>query len=180
MKKIMVILILCTAVLVAAAFGVRRLGQTKKIVNISVTELNSENSGNDFAEKTPEQESIVDNRSVEEPMKKEEITAVPEQVVVQEEKTAPIKKEEAVVEKEITASGKILQKFVSWGFTKSAGRKIDTVIIHTSYNSLGGEEYDASKIIDIYKQYDVSAHYLILRDGTIYQLVADQNIAWHA
>lgn len=77
-------------------------------------------------------------------------------------------------------SGKIENKLVSWGFAKSTGRKIDTIVVHSSYNSLGSDKYDPDSIIDIYKQYGVSAHYLIGRDGTAYRLVEEKNIAWHA
>ena len=69
---------------------------------------------------------------------------------------------------------------MSSGYQEASGRKIDTIIIHSSYNSLGGDEYSVDKIIDIYKSYGVSAHYLMDRKGQIYQLVEDKNIAYHA
>lgn len=74
----------------------------------------------------------------------------------------------------------IKDNLVDWGYTKSSGRKIDTVVIHSSYNALGGDEYDVSKLIDEYEEYEVSPHYLIDRKGRIYRLVKDENIAWHA
>ena len=36
------------------------------------------------------------------------------------------------------------------------------------------------KLINEYKSYGVSPHYLIDRKGDVYQLVSDQNIAYHA
>jgi N-acetyl-anhydromuramyl-L-alanine amidase AmpD len=69
---------------------------------------------------------------------------------------------------------------ISWGFQKSDNRSIDTVIIHSSYNSLGGDKYDLNKILDIYKSYGVSPHYIISREGKVYRLVEDKNIAYHA
>ena len=75
---------------------------------------------------------------------------------------------------------KIVEKFVSWGFEKSSGRKIDTIIIHSSYDAIGSEPFSVSGLLNEYKQYGVAAHYLIDRNGTIYQLVADKNIAYHA
>jgi hypothetical protein len=75
---------------------------------------------------------------------------------------------------------KIVDRFVTWGFQKASGRKIDTLIIHSSYDALGSDPYSIDGIIAEFKQYGVSAHYLIARDGTTYHLVADQNIAWHA
>jgi len=75
---------------------------------------------------------------------------------------------------------KINQKLVSWGFSSASNRKIDTIIIHSSYNALGGDVYDIDKLIQEYKDYGVAPHYLIDRQGKIYQLVAEKNIAYHA
>lgn len=77
-------------------------------------------------------------------------------------------------------SVKIVSKLVSFGFQKSSGRNIEAIIIHTSYNNLGGDTFDFDKVLQEWKSAGVSPHYAIARDGTIYQLVADQNIAWHA
>ena len=74
----------------------------------------------------------------------------------------------------------IKNKLVNWGFTKSSGRKIDTIILHSSYDALGNNPYDLDGLIAEYKQYSVAPHYLIDRKGNIYRLVADKNIAWHA
>lgn len=77
-------------------------------------------------------------------------------------------------------SGKIVQQLVSFGFQKSSGRTIKAIIIHTSYNNIGGDVFDFKKVLQEWKDAGVSPHYAIDREGTIYQLVADQNIAWHA
>lgn len=75
----------------------------------------------------------------------------------------------------------IVDRQVASGFEAPSGaRKIDTVILHSSYNSLGGDVHDVGKIIGIYKSYEVAAHYIIGRDGTIYRLVEEKNIAYHA
>lgn len=79
-----------------------------------------------------------------------------------------------------SSSSKIIDKLVSWGFAKSDNRKIDTIIVHTSYDAIGNDPYSVDGIIAIYKEYNVSAHYLIGRNGNIYRLVADKDIAWHA
>jgi N-acetyl-anhydromuramyl-L-alanine amidase AmpD len=76
---------------------------------------------------------------------------------------------------------KIRTKLVDFGFSvPSKPRSIDTIVLHSSYDSLGDDPYSIEGIIDIYKSYGVSAHYLIARDGTIYRLVKDENIAYHA
>jgi len=77
-------------------------------------------------------------------------------------------------------SFEIKQKLVNWGYSPSKNRSIDTIIIHSSYNALGGDIYDVDKLIKEYKSYGVSPHYLIDRSGYVYQLVSDQNIAYHA
>ncbi|MFA6160004.1 MAG: N-acetylmuramoyl-L-alanine amidase [Parcubacteria group bacterium] len=76
---------------------------------------------------------------------------------------------------------KIIDKLVSWGFSKSDNRKIDTIIIHSSYNAVGKDAHYLDDIIyKEYKPYGVSPHYIISREGKIYRLVADKNIAYHA
>lgn len=74
----------------------------------------------------------------------------------------------------------VINKLVSWGHADTSGRKIDTIVIHSTYNALSGDPFSLDKIIDIYKSHGVSAHYLISRDGKIYRLVKDTDIAYHA
>ena len=78
------------------------------------------------------------------------------------------------------ATLKITDRLVSWGFQKAQGRKIDTIIIHSSYDAIGEDLYSVNGVIAEYKSYGVSPHYLIDRNGNIIRLVADQNIAYHA
>ncbi len=74
----------------------------------------------------------------------------------------------------------IIDKKVSFGFSVSSGRKIDTVVLHSSYDALGSEPYSVSGTIKEYGEYGVAPHYLIDRKGNIYRLVDDKNIAYHA
>lgn len=74
----------------------------------------------------------------------------------------------------------ITRKLVDFGHKKTLNRKIDVLIIHSVYNASGGDIYDINLIIKQFRKYHVSSHYLIGRDGTIYQLVQDNNIAFHA
>ncbi len=69
---------------------------------------------------------------------------------------------------------------ISWGHATGGRKAVDTVIVHSVYNSLGGEEYSLSKILDIFKRYDVSAHYIIAREGKVHQLVSEKHVSWHA
>jgi hypothetical protein len=79
-----------------------------------------------------------------------------------------------------SSTGKIVSRLVSWGFQKASGRKIDTIVIHSNYNTLSDDPYSIKGAIDQFKMYGVAAHYIIDRDGTIYQLVDEKNIAYHA
>ena len=97
------------------------------------------------------------------------------------ELAAPAKKEEAPAEKpQSIATGGIKSEPISWGFQKASGRAIDTIVIHTTYNALGGDPYDYAKVLQEWKSYGVAPHYAIDRGGIVHQLVSDQNIAYHA
>lgn len=74
----------------------------------------------------------------------------------------------------------IKEKLVSWGFQETKERRIDTIIIHTSYDAIGAAPYGIEGLIKEYKDYQVAPHYLIDRNGVIYKLVEEKNIAYHA
>lgn len=76
---------------------------------------------------------------------------------------------------------KITDHLMSSGFTvPEKPRTIDTIVLHSSYDLAGPDPYSVSGIVKEYEDYGVSAHYLIDRKGTIYRLVEDKNIAYHA
>lgn len=79
-----------------------------------------------------------------------------------------------------TDSLRIVNKKVNFGFAESQNRNIDAVIVHSTFNNSGGEYYDVDLVIKQFSQYGVSAHYVIGRDGTIYNLVDEKNISYHA
>ena len=86
-----------------------------------------------------------------------------------------------VVSSNAAGAPKIINNLVAWGFAKTSGRTIDTIIIHSSYNATGGDSHSVEGIINNeYKPNGVSPHYIIGRDGSIYRLVPDQDIAYHA
>jgi N-acetylmuramoyl-L-alanine amidase len=74
----------------------------------------------------------------------------------------------------------IINKKVSFGHAVAQKREIDAVIIHSTFNNSGGDFYDIDLVIQQFSKYKVSAHYVIGRDGKIYQLVDEQNISFHA
>lgn len=75
---------------------------------------------------------------------------------------------------------KITNKLLTWGFEKISEREIDTIILHSSYDALGKDPFSITGIIEEYREYGVSAHYLMGRGGETYRLVEDGNIAYHA
>ncbi len=70
----------------------------------------------------------------------------------------------------------------SRNFTAAVSRHIDTVVLHYSsgINVKPSHWADPALVLSIFRRYRVSAHYLIARDGQVYRLVTEQNIAWHA
>ena len=74
----------------------------------------------------------------------------------------------------------IIDKTVTFGMREAVNRKINAVIVHSVFNNLGGEKYDIDLIIKQFSHYGVSSHYIIGRDGSIYYLVNEKNIAFHA
>jgi hypothetical protein len=79
------------------------------------------------------------------------------------------------------ASLKIVDRLVDFGYVApSKPRSIDTIILHSSYDAIGSDPYSIKGIIKEYEDYGVSAHYLIGRDGTVYRLVKEENVSYHA
>jgi N-acetyl-anhydromuramyl-L-alanine amidase AmpD len=74
----------------------------------------------------------------------------------------------------------IVPKWVDSGFYRSEKRTIDILVIHSTYNASGGDKYNMNAILKQFQRYRVAAHYLINRQGTIFQLVRDSDIAKHA
>lgn len=92
-----------------------------------------------------------------------------------------LKKTESVSETKNSSSVAIENRLMSTGFSVPAKvRSIDTIVIHSSYDLNGSDPYSVSGVIKEYTDYGVSAHYLIDRKGTIFRLVEDKNIAYHA
>ena len=73
-----------------------------------------------------------------------------------------------------------IHKPVNFGHKKAYNRTIDVIIIHSVYNASGGDIYDVDLIIKQFAKYKVSPHYLIDRQGNIYRMVKDNDIAYHA
>lgn len=74
----------------------------------------------------------------------------------------------------------IINKKVNFGYTPNNNRNINTVIVHSTFNNSGGDKYDIDLVIKQFSQYKVSAHYVIGRDGKVYQLVDEKDNSFHA
>lgn len=127
-----------------------------------------------------------------------EVTSEPETVLTpetkkdesEESKSALEPSDEKTEEKKIVAEKKetegdepksftLKSALVSFGHEGASNRKIDTIVLHSSYNP-SGDPYSVSAVRSIWQSYSVAPHYMIARDGTVYQLVADKDIAYHA
>jgi len=135
---------------------------TKKISEISYT-----------PEDKPKGEEIIPEEDIKEPSQAKEITTKKEAI-----KTEIL--EEIPSETKIANDSFIINKKVSWGYSASNGRTIDTIVIHSSYDALGSKPYNLDGLIDEYKKYSVAPHFLIDRKGNVYRLVDEKNIAYHA
>jgi len=99
-------------------------------------------------------------------------------VKIKESQTTSLEKETVSTTSPIFS---IVDNIITWGFyTPKTPRLIDTIIIHSAYNNIGGDVYSIDKIIQEFQMYKVASHYLISREGKIYRLVLDEAIAYHA
>lgn len=57
---------------------------------------------------------------------------------------------------------------------------VDTIVIHSVYNPTASDPFAISSIKKVFDDEEVSSHFVITRDGKIYQLVGEEFQAWHA
>lgn len=74
----------------------------------------------------------------------------------------------------------IVPKKVNFGYAPNSNRNVNSVIVHSTFNNSGGDKYDIDLVLKQFSQYGVSAHYVIGRDGKIYQLVDEKDNSYHA
>ena len=105
-----------------------------------------------------------------------------EQTVPIQQPTLPVK-EEPTPPSEITIQPlEIIDRPLSFGFEiPDAPRSIDTIIIHSAHAPLlENNSLNIDSMIDEFKTFGVSPHYLISQEGIVYHLVKDEDIAYHA
>ena len=178
-KKVLITVFIFAVLGWGIFWSVSKFRESKKNMSVSVAELVISN-----------QQLITNNEtgaidSVQDPVagKQENSVATDNMppLIPGEPKNEVSKNPPAPVKESVkVSSGKIISRLVTFGFQKSSARNIRAIIIHTSYNNIGGNIFDFDKVVQEWKDAGVAPHYAIDRDGTSYQLVADQNIAWHA
>jgi N-acetyl-anhydromuramyl-L-alanine amidase AmpD len=78
------------------------------------------------------------------------------------------------------------RKHVDFGYKPSESkREVKALIIHSTFNASfpntqHPDTFSVDGVIKQFEKYDVAAHYLIARDGNVYELVEPNNIAFHA
>lgn len=78
------------------------------------------------------------------------------------------------------------QKHVDFGYKSIASkREVKALIIHSTFNASfpstqQPDTFSVDGVLQQFKQYGVAAHYLIGRDGNVYELVEPNNLAYHA
>ncbi len=68
---------------------------------------------------------------------------------------------------------------VNYGHRIESGRLIDIIVIHSSYY-VNPDSFSVAGVMQQYKQYGVSPHYIVDRKGNVYLTVAEKNVAFHA
>jgi N-acetyl-anhydromuramyl-L-alanine amidase AmpD len=77
----------------------------------------------------------------------------------------------------------ITEKLLTKGHSaRPAQTTVDMVVIHYSSDVVANPDspYDVDKVIKVFEDNDVGAHYLIDRDGKVYRLVKETDQAYHA
>lgn len=78
--------------------------------------------------------------------------------------------------------GTILKEQQISSLYSSRESNIDTIVIHFISNCLANPHspFETNELLTLFIEYGVSSHYLIQRDGTIYEMVPPSEKAWHA
>ena len=80
----------------------------------------------------------------------------------------------------------ILRKHVDFGYkTSESQRDVKALILHSTFNASfpntqQPDTFSVDGVIQQFQKYGVAAHYLIGRDGQVYELVEPNNVAYHA
>jgi AmpD protein len=161
-EKLVLILLILIIALTSWWFFITNFSQEPLEIIIDQEEIEIEEKG---GVKGAEENSKQTEKKI---IKKDPVTN--NTIEKETEKTTSVQKENSF----------IVNKKVTWGYTSYDQRGVDTIVIHSSYDALGDEPYDLEGLIKEYRQYGVAPHFLIDRKGSVYRLVDEKNIAYHA
>ncbi len=74
----------------------------------------------------------------------------------------------------------IVKRPIKGGYKPASGRNIKAIIVHATFNKSGGDSFSVAGCVRQFERYGVSAHYILDRKGTIYELVKPEFISYHA
>ena len=168
---------LVTVLIILFSAGYYFLGTTQKEISLSNGELpvpitTEITKGTEIIDTARDAKKLIETRA-EETMKEAENDGI-SVTIKAPEKTGVVS---TISVSDVAIQNRLMQS----GFSvPKSPRTIDTIVLHSSYDLNGFDPYSVSGIVKEYKDYGVSAHYLIDRKGTIYRLVEEKNIAYHA
>jgi hypothetical protein len=165
------------------AFGLGRVKPVTVIPLPVVAQSSTEKSVAPPVSETLSSEESVETQSIVDAPKSESSTTSPpiESSALPPKASTPEKTPTAGSTRKGSDTSIAKAHWVNFGFSVgTANRSIDTMVIHSTYNAIGGDEFDVNQVVEEYHQAGVSPHYVVARDGTVYQLVHEKDIAWHA
>ena len=75
----------------------------------------------------------------------------------------------------------VKDRLISWGYqAPNRTRNIEAIIIHSSYNAMGPDSFSLAGVLKEFRRINVAPHFIIDRNGTIYRLVKENDIAYQA
>lgn len=76
---------------------------------------------------------------------------------------------------------KVKDAYITFGHKKLYNpRKVEALIVHSTHCASEADTFSVSCVLDQFRRYHVSAHYLIDRQGTIHRLVKEEALSYHA
>ncbi|MFO7807190.1 MAG: N-acetylmuramoyl-L-alanine amidase [Candidatus Moraniibacteriota bacterium] len=198
-KKLLIILLVGFAIIViliftslVIAFVFSDSSKPKEIVvkNNSQQDQNSQSNQEEQEEKLPvAKKEDLEKKKIDNYLSKKEKDETNDKVIEtgnleenenQEEASPKAETEDKKTEEESSEEEFITTKQINWGFQKTTGRDVDTIVVHSSYDALHDDPYNLKGLLEEYKKYGVAPHFVVDRDGKVFQLVDTEHIAYHA
>jgi N-acetyl-anhydromuramyl-L-alanine amidase AmpD len=80
-----------------------------------------------------------------------------------------------------TISQRILQQNKQHLWSEREKGVVDTIVVHyiSAIEAIPDNPFEMEAVLELFCEYGVSSHYLINREGVVYQLVPEEKKAWH-